>query len=307
MRKKKVLKKGISVYICICIAILASAIVTEAATPRVMVADYSIKEGNVVAGKEFTLNITLKNTAARMVKNVKLSITTENGELLPVAGAGTAYVTQIEGDSEEEISFKMIAANGLEEKAYKISLKTEYESSSGMEYTVEDSVFVPVTLEQRLSVTDFFMEDGLKLGDTVEISAEVNNLGEGTLYNVSARVEGDNLKELESYVGNIESGKSGTIDILTKAIAVTQADKVKNKMVVSYEDKTGNIYKEEMKFEPEISEPIYENLEKVKEKTDSSQTVKKIVWVLILIAVILIIILLYLKRKKKKQQILDEF
>ena len=45
----------------------------------------------------------------------------------------------------------------------------------------------------------------------VEISAAINNLGEGTLYNVSAMIEGDNLDRMMTYVGNIESGKSGTL------------------------------------------------------------------------------------------------
>lgn len=113
----KVMKKIMSVLICICLGILVNVNVTEAATPRVMVSDYSIKEGEVIAGKEFTLTIMLKNTAVKTVKNIKLSISTENGELLPAAGAGTAYVNQIEGDSEEKVVFKMRAANGLEEKA----------------------------------------------------------------------------------------------------------------------------------------------------------------------------------------------
>ena len=304
------MKKIISVLICICFAILMSVNITEAATPRVMVADYSIKEGEVIAGKEFTLTIQLKNTAVRAVKNVKLSISTENGELLPEDGAGTAYVNQIEGDSEEKFTFKMKAAHGLEEKAYKLSLKTEYESSGGIEYTVEDSVFIPVSLEQRLSVTDIFLADEqIELGDTVEISAEVNNLGEGTLYNVSAKIVSDNLQERESYVGNIESGKSGTIDVLTKAASITRTDedKVKNQIIISYEDKIGNVYKEEIKFGIDISEPIYENLEKVKETADYSRTIKKIAWILIVIAAVLIMIFLYIKRRKRKQQILDEF
>ncbi len=303
----KVMKKIMSVLICICLGILVNVNVTEAVTPRVMVSDYSVKEGEVIAGKEFTLTIMLKNTAVRTVKNIKLSISTENGELLPAAGAGTAYVNQIEGDSEEKVVFKMRAANGLEEKAYKLSLKTEYESSGGMEYTVEDAVFIPVSLEQRLSVTDIFMEDEPELGDTVEISAEVNNLGEGTLYNVSASVKGDNLKEQESYVGNIESGKKGTIDFLTKAVGVSQGDKCENQIIVSYEDKAGNVYKKEMDLMVNVLEPVYENLEKVKEKTDHSPMIKRITGILIVIVVILIMVFLYQKRKKRKQQILDEF
>lgn len=305
------MRKIINVFICLCLGILMSANVAMAATPRVMVSDYSVKEKEVISGKEFTLTISLKNTAVKAVKNVKLSISTENGELLPAKGAGTAYVEQIDGNSEKEFTFKMMAANGLEEKAYKLALKTEYESSGGIGYTVEESVFIPVSLEQRLSVTDIFLTGGtvesLEIGDTVEISAVVNNLGDGVLYNVAAQIKGDNLQELESYIGNIESGKSGTIDALTKATVVTQGDKKDNRIIITYEDKDGNVYEKEYELEVTVSEPVYENLEKVKETGKYSGAVKKVVWILIVIVMIGFIVWLFIKRKKRKQQILDEF
>lgn len=305
------MRKIIKVFICLCLGILMSTNVAVAATPRVMVSDYSVKEEEVISGKEFTLTISLKNTAVKAVKNVKLSISTENGELLPVKGAGTAYVEQIDGNSEKEFTFKMMAASGLEEKAYKLALKTEYESSGGTEYTVEESVFIPVSLEQRLSVTDIFLTGGtvesLEIGDTVEISAVINNLGDGVLYNVAAQIKGDNLQELESYIGNIESGKSGTIDALTRAMVVTQGDKKDNRIIITYEDKDGNVYEKEYELEVTVSEPVYENLEKVKETGEYSGVVKKIVWILIVIVMAGFIVWFFIKRKKRKQQILDEF
>lgn len=304
------MKKLLGLFICICVGILASAGTVQAATPRVMVSDYSVKEGVVTSGKEFTLTITLKNTAAKAVKNIKLSISTENGELLPAKGAGTAYVDQIDADSEEKLTFKMIAAKGLEEKAYKLSLKTEYESSAGMGYTVDEAVFIPISLEQRLSITDFSLGGEFRdfeLGETVEVCAVVNNLGEGMLYNVTAKVQGDNLQEVETYIGNIESGKSDTVDVLTKAIAVSESDQIKNYIYISYEDREGNVYQEKQDIGIGITVPVYKDLEKVKENKDYSDIVKKAVKVIILIALILGVILFFVRRKKRKQQLLDEF
>lgn len=302
------MKRLLCLFICICLGLLGNAGTVKAATPRVMVSDYSVGGKEVVAGEDFTLTITLKNTAAKAVKNVKLSITTENGELLPAKGAGTAYVEQIDADSEESFTFKMTAANGLEEKAYKLSVKTEYESTGGWEYTVDDTIFIPISLGQRLSVTDIFLPEAyVELGDTVEVSAVVNNLGEGMLYNVSAQIKGDNLQELETYVGNIESGKSGTVDALTKAIVVTQGNHAKNKIIISYEDKEGNAFEKEMDIEVSVAEPIYENLEKVKDKQDNSGTIKGILKILLIIVVVAGVIWFFDKRRKHKQQMLDDF
>ncbi|MDE5864386.1 MAG: hypothetical protein K2H34_08580 [Lachnospiraceae bacterium] len=302
------MKRLLCLFMCICLGLLGNAGIVKAATPRVMVSDYSVDGDEVVAGKDFTLTITLKNTATKAVKNVKLSITTENGELLPAKGAGTAYVEQIDADSEEPITFKMTAANGLEEKAYKLSVKTEYESSGGWEYTVDDTIFIPVSLGQRLSVTDVFLPEAyVELGDTVEVSAVVNNLGEGMLYNVSAKIQGDNLQELENYVGNIESGKSGTVDALTKAIVVTEGNHAKNKIIISYEDKEGNVFEQERVIEVNVAEPVYENLEKVKDKKDNSDLIKGTLKILLIIVVVAGVIWFFDKRRKRKQQMLDDF
>ncbi|MDE6760930.1 MAG: hypothetical protein K2J90_09670 [Lachnospiraceae bacterium] len=302
------MKKILSLFLCIWIGIMGGSYIVEAAQPRVMVSDYLVKEGEVVSGKEFTLTLTLSNTASKAVKNIKLTISTENGELLPQKGAGTEYVEQIDAYSEEKLTFKMKAANGLEEKAYKLSVKTEYESSGGMGYTVDETVFIPVILEQRLTVTDIFLaEDMVELGDTVEISAAINNLGEGTLYNVSAMIEGDNLDRMMTYVGNIESGKSGTLDALTKAVVVTEGMHTKNKMIISYEDKKGNKYESEAEIGVTVLEPVYENLEKVKESRDSSHIIKVIVKIIFAIVIIAAIIWFFIRRKKRKQQMLDDF
>lgn len=302
-------KRFAVLVICLCLGVLSQVMPLSAATPRVMVSDYTIKEGKVTAGKEFTLIVTLNNTSKKnTVKNLKLSLTSENGDLLPADGAGTAYVEQIDTDSETNLTFKMKARDGLEEKSYKLTLKTEYENTNGYEYSVEDGIFIPISLDQRLSVTDTFIpEDSVQIGDVVEISAIVNNLGAGQLYNVAAEVKGDNIQETSTYVGNIESGKSGTVDVLTKADIVTEGQHTKNYLIITYENKEGKKFTQEQEIGVTVSKPIYENLEKVKEATDHSKTIRTVVTVIVVILVIAAFIYLSIKRRKRKQQILDEF
>ncbi len=299
----------LSFIICMYAAVSASGVqMVQAANPRVMVSDYSIEEGEVLAGEGFTLHISLKNTAAKAVKNVKLTITTEQGELLPVEGAGTAYIDKIDANKETEFVFSMMAIEGLQEKSYKLSLKTEYEDGNGVEYTVEEAVFIPVGLEQRVSVTDIFIpESYIALGDTVEVTAKVNNLGDGTLYNVTARLEGSNFAEAESYIGNIESGKSGTIDVLSKASAVSKQFGDKNEIIVTYEDRKGTVHEEKFEIGVSVSTPTYENLEKVKEETNTGNVVKTILIIVVIMAVVAIVVWLMIRRYQRKKKILEEF
>ena len=304
-------RKKITAWIsCVCMILMMCGIgrhAVSAVTPRVMVWDYSIEEGDIYAGKEFTLHIILKNTASAAVRNLKLTLSTENGEFLPVDGAGTAYVDKINGDAEIDLSFSMTALAELEEKSYKLIVKTEYESGNGTEYTVEDSLFLPVHLEQRLSVTDIFIpEEYLELGDTVEVSASVNNLGSGTLRNVTAEVSGDNLAEAGNYVGNIESGKSGMVDILTKATGISVVGD-KNTLTITYEDREGKIQEQEFLISATIEEPVYTDLEKVKEPADVGDILGRVAWIVLGMLFLLAVIWYLIRRRKRKQKMLEEF
>lgn len=280
----------------------------EAATPRLMVSDYSVSGGSVVGGKEFDLKLVLKNTAAKTaVKNVKVTLYTENGEILPVEGAGTAFVESVAANSEQELIFKMKAVKGLEEKSYKMTIKTEYENSNGMEYTVEDNIFLPITMEQRLTVTDLFIEGGkIHIGDSVEVTAKINNLGEGSLYNTTVKLDGDGVEKQESYIGNIEPGKSGNVDIITTAEEVTNGNSM-SYLTIIYEDIDGNQKEEKCKLKIDIIRPVYDDLELVKgeqkEKTDWT-VVKWAVGVIVVVAIVAVVII---RRAKRKKKILEEF
>lgn len=281
----------------------------QAATPRVMLTDYEIVEGTVTSGSPFTLKVTLGNKAVRTsVRNLKVTVISENGEFLPAEGAGTAYIDKIDASTEAELDFHMVAVDGLEEKSYKVSIKTEYEDPSGNPYEVTDAIYLPIRLAQRMLISDVYLADyDLQLGDTVEISALVNNLGAGTLYNVKVKVEGDNVMEQDSYIGNIASGKSGTVDILTKADMVSHNVGDKNKLIVTYEDKAGQVSTKEWEMDSiTVAKPIYENLEKVKDSPDVTEIVKKVVLVAAGIAVVVLMIILLRRHHIRKQKLLDE-
>ena len=280
----------------------------HAATPRVMLEDYKVKEGQVVSGKEFTLELTVKNYSAKQVKNLKVTISTENGDFIPTTGAGSEYIESIGADETATVSYKMKANDGLEEKSYKMNVVTDYENSSGYEYKTEEVIFLPVSLDQRLSVTDLFIDsENCVVGDTVEISASINNLGDGALYNVRVGVEGDNIVETESFVGTIEKGKSGNLDVLTKADVVTEGQHTNNKIIIKYENKAGELFTQESDVFVTVGVPVYENLEKIKEGDDNTVVWKTLAKVIGILLVITVIVYALYRRQKRKQRILDEF
>lgn len=297
----------------VCFLVAVYAVNVEAAEPKVMVTDYKVKEGKITAGGEFELSVTLCNTAKKNIKNMKVTVLSEAGELLPAKGAGTAYVAQIDAETEETLTFQMKAAEGLEEKSYKLMVKLAYEDNYGSSYTVEDAIYLPIQLEQRYSLTDLMINGDFVLGEELEITGMVNNLGKGTLYNVTVKTSGENISETESYIGNIESGKSGNVDMLVTAQHLSEGTQRMNYITVVYEDRQGNKQEKQEKLEQllnpdnDITAPVYGNLEKVKEEEQKNGTGKLILIVGITAFAIAMVSFMGYRKWKRKKRIQEEF
>lgn len=303
------LKHIISIILCIfmCLSGCFKAIDIKAAEPKVMVSDYKLNPTQVVSGEDFKLTITLRNTASKKVRNLKLTVTSAEGEFIPAKGAGTEYISEMAAEEELEIAFDMTAISGLSEKSYKLTIKSEYEDMNGYSYTVEDHIYIPITLEQRISVTDIMSDSSVKLGDDIEITGKINNIGAGTLYNVTVEIEGENVDGQKSYVGNIESGKSGNIDVLTHTIhPVEEGVYSKNYMIVTYEDKNREKHSEKHELSLSIEATNYSNLEILKEPEEKEISSETII-VIAVSAVVFVVIILSVIKWRKKKKILEEF
>ncbi len=227
-------------------------------------------------------------------------VASEGGEIIPAEGAGTGYLESLEGGSEYTFSFQMKASDGLEEKSYKLTITNEYDDRYGEPYTVTDVIYLPVSIEQRAEITGVYAESDVVLGDSIEIMGNVSNLGTSILYNVKARVKADFVAESDTYIGNIEPGKNGSIDILTNTIHTTAANGEPGSIIVTYEDKAGNVTTLEDTFILSVEAPVYTDIEKVKDTTkkDYSKTIG--ISIAGGVIVVLIVVLAVKRRKRKK-------
>lgn len=294
----------ICALICTFVVLIGSMTV-YAAQSKVMVVSYSIREKTIKSGGEFNLDIVIRNTGTKKVTNLKVAATSDTGEIVPAEGAGTAYIEGLDAGTDTTVTFKMKAATGLEEKSYKLTVTSEYDDSWS-QYTVTDTIYLPVTIEQRASVTSVYTEGDVTLGDSVEITGSVNNEGAGALYNVKARVECDYLDAMDTYIGQIDAGKTGSIDILTNASATTTGSDAPGKLIVTYEDKEGNESQLESNFLITVNPPVYENVEKIKD-TEGSGVTAYIPYIAAGAIVIILAAVAIVRKRKRKREILEEF
>ena len=290
-----------TVIVCLCMQPFAMTV--QASQPKVMVVDCKIVQKEIIAGQTFDLAVTIKNTGSRYVDNLKISVTSDTGDIVPAEGAGNGFLEELPNGEESTFTFRLRAADGLAEKSYKLSVVNEYDDIWGNPYSATDVIYLPVKLEQRASITDLYVDDDAVLGDSVEVIGSVNNMGAGMLYNVRVRVESNYLEENDTFIGNIDTGKSGSIDILTNASATTSETGELSNVVVTYEDKEGNETELTGKFKVTVNSPVYDNVEKIK---DTTTKINKNIIIAVCIAVILIVALIAgtIRRNKRKKRIL---
>lgn len=269
-------------------------------TPRLMVTGYDTSMDIIRPNSTFTLTLYMKNTSKKSISNIKITLSTAEGEFLPVSGASTAFLENISPGATQDISFEMKAASGLSNKPYQITVKSEYEDSKANPFTAEDSVSIPVTLEDRVSVTDIMPPEVLSVYGSGELSFTINNLGGTVLGNVSVKCEGADFSCEESFVGNIASGGTGYASVVLNGTQVTSGDG-KCKIIISYENAEGETKKIEEEAYVYVSEQVMEEpaAEEDADNKDKKKD-KKALPVGIAVFVVAAVIVVFNVRKKKK-------
>ncbi|MFV0406149.1 MAG: COG1361 S-layer family protein [Propioniciclava sp.] len=213
---------------------------TPGSTPRVMLTSFRSTPHEVMAGENFGITFTLTNMSSRTaVGNIKVTVNSGEGSLLPVTGASSVYIESIGAKRSASRSLEFRALPTLEERPYPLSLSIEYEDRSNQApLSAEESVAVLIKQRVRAETSGIDVTPTtVMVGQEASISFTLQNLGKVPLYNVRASVaDGLPISGDEVFVGNVEPGTSGNVDMLVTADLPT-AEPVT--VTITYEDATG--------------------------------------------------------------------
>lgn len=288
---------------------------TDATVPRVIVTGFDTNPANVKAGSDFTLTIHLKNTSKKIaVSNMLFDLqapasgssdeTAEAPAFLPTSGSSSIYLDKIAANGTKDISIKLNARADLIQKPYSITMDMKYEDSSANQFEGTSSLAIPIKQEARFEFSDITVApEEVSVGDEVNITCNIYNLGRVKMYNVKAKIQGDAVDGQEQFLGNIESGGTGAIDTIATATAETM-DENNCKIVLSYEDDAGNVQTVEKEFTLSVSEAMDATVDSDMGGTEDTQTgsspVKGIVALVVVVILAIVGVVVYKKRKKKK-------
>ncbi len=286
-------------------------------TPRLLIAGFTTDPEKLLGGKNFTLNLKLKNTSKDSdIRNIKLTFSSEGEKgpvFLPVDGASTMFIEKIAKDTEQQVSIQLKSNSSVEQKIYPLNLKFEYEDLKGNAYTAEEMVSLMVYQELRCDIGKIeIMPNPVMLNNEANIMFSIFNKGKSTLNNVSIVIpEGGALESNEIFIGNIEAGTSKDVDFMVKAIAVSEEPSIP--FEITFEDAEGstNTIKQniDLMIAPEeMDNDIDLGIDDPGMMEDPTESPRKVpFWVWLIVAAVIIVLLIIMikvlkKRKQKKEQ-----
>lgn len=219
--------------------------------PRIVVTGFETDPADVFAGDTFTLTIHVQNTSKdTAVSNVLFDMqaasegddkTNTYSAFLPTSGASSVYMNEIAADTEADIVIEMTAKADLAQKPYVLDVNMKYDTPMMFDLTDKASVSIPVMQESRFdtSIPEVAPTD-ITVGSQSNVMFSIYNTGKTTLYNVQVKFKADSIDEASAFVGNLQSGATGNVDVMLTGIAPTADDGTVN-MEISYEDDAGNV------------------------------------------------------------------
>ncbi len=294
----------------------------KASVPRVVVTGFETEPKDVHAGESFMLTLHLKNTStATSVNNMIFEIVaavegkdedTTYAAFLPTAGSSTIFVDSIGKNGTRDIQIEMEAKADLTQKPYAVDVNMSYEDEHVNAYTNKTSVSIPVKQEARVDISEpEVMPSSIEVGSESNIMFNIYNMGKTKLYNVQVKTESDTVSGGDAFIGNLDSGATGSVDIYVIGQSATM-DEGLIRLQISYEDETGastviekevSLFVNESMMEDFTGDDMMMGDDPMMDEAGAGSTgtyAAVIVGVIVIAGIIGAVI--YMKRKKKKEQ-----
>lgn len=276
-------------------------------TPNLIVNKYSYGE-MIEAGQEFELDLSFKNTSTSVaVRNIVMTL--ETGEGLSIASTSNTFFfdrMDPQGIIDQKLPIRASAEAKPENSYVNISFKYEYENNKTKEQaSTSEKIAIPLYQPDRFKVSEPIIPDYVTQGEETSLSFPVVNEGKNVVSNIRATLEGADIDILESsmYVGNYESGSSGTIDFIFTPLI---AGELKVIVTITYED--ASLEEKSIQYPITLNAGEAYNDDYFEEQfPEEIETTKKLPWwsyiIMGIVGLLLIVIVIrFIKKKKKKKQ-----
>ncbi|MGN0522693.1 MAG: hypothetical protein ACI4IR_00010 [Eubacterium sp.] len=225
----------------------------DISNPRLMVTDFKVDGGSLMPNKKSKVTITFKNySKTKYIKNIKLSITEDSGDIKPV-GTGNKFVDVIYAGGEYTWEVELTASATAQIGEHAITVSSEYEDKYYGSYSNSDVIRINVKQTVGLDYSGVQLPVKVYPDDTTTMDIAILNTGKSNIRN--CKIDFD-IKGLESggttFVGEIEAGEQGSASANLRV--GKELGEAEGTVTITYEDEFGKTYTEEQKVSTTIVE-----------------------------------------------------
>lgn len=225
---------------------------TDAATPNVVIQDFSYGEQAISAGGHFKLDFRFQNMGRLKIENVVVSV--DGGENFALdGGTSTFYYDSLASRGDQRQSVPLMALPTAKSGAQPVTVSFKYEYVDGNKRAASSSeikLSVPVVQQDRFQINAPTLPESPNAGEELVLTLNYVNRGKTDVSNVEAFLEGDGFESptKNQYVGNITAGTSGSVGF---ALTPSNSGKLKVVLKVTYEDP--NLQQQTKEFPVELT------------------------------------------------------
>lgn len=233
----------------------SSPAIPGVSTPRVILSGFTSNPAEVQAGEDFQVTFTLHNTSRRTrVQNMKVTLSSD-AAFLPANGSSSMFINRIGADQIETGTMNFHSLPSLEERPYQLTISIEYEDTDANAYSAQEVVAIQVKQNIRADASvPQLNPQQLTTGQEASLTFKIFNQGKTKLYNAKATVaEGQPVSAPEVFIGTIEPGTSGAVDMTIQAMEEGTGPVT---VTVSYEDVEGNVSTMDKTVEVAVNAPM---------------------------------------------------
>ena len=160
----------------------------------------------------------------------------------------------------------MVSEPGVDPRSYALTINEKYDSPDFKNAEEKVVLNIAINQEARLSISNYdITPESISVGSESNVMFNINNTGKVMLYNVTANFKADSIEECSSYVGNIKSGESGSVDAMLTGAAPTMDDGTVQ-VLITYENVNGEQFTDEQSIKLYVTEAVsdtedYDNAE----------------------------------------------
>lgn len=242
---------------------------TPTAEPVVFISNSVMIPGEAMAGEEFTLTLTLKNSlTTKSVKNMLVKVDTGNLHINLLEDTNIFQIDKIDAGGETTLTLRFGTDASISAGKYTLNFTFNYDSSKTLSLSSSGTAIVEIKQPANMELVMPRFAQSVTVGETIPLSLQVMNMGRDKMYNVRCVVSGYGFAPANTgYIGTMDAGSSATTEIELYIIALNASKGNENgsqygdtvgTITLIYEDESGKEFSQEVQFETSVNRPVVE-------------------------------------------------